>query len=234
MKMPRIGKFRLIVMILLALVTIGGLIFVNHILQEKPFREPDIEQVVSTFEVEIGSDSNTDTESEESQDTEYWKEQLIQSVISGYESDGLAAEFHIRAADENTLISYENVRMLGKIMTAEEGHDWPDWATMAIGEVVLNRVKSSEFPNTVSEVITQNNPVQYEPVYSEGWADLQPTERNVRLAVRLLDGESVLKDDSIVFQALFEQGSKTIIAFYDGVFGTITYFCRSYYPELYS
>lgn len=75
--------------------------------------------------------------------------------------------------------------------------------------------------------------MQYEPVYQNDWADIRPVEQTVRLAMKLLQGERVLKDPCIVFQALFPQGEYTVVTYYDADLDTTTYFCRTNNPELY-
>ena len=100
---------------------------------------------------------------------------------------------------------------------------------MAVGEVLLNRVASPEFPNTVEECIYQ--PGQYYPKNSSYFKKLLPWERETRLAWRLLEGERHLKP-SVVFQANFTQGSGVFKSFYDKYLGW-TYICYSSRPELY-
>jgi len=78
--------------------------------------------------------------------------------------------------------SSDDVTLLAKIMAAEDGHEWPDWAIMAIGEVVLNRVDSVEFPDTIEAVLMQDNPRQYAPVHEPGWDRMQPEEHYIELA----------------------------------------------------
>lgn len=127
----------------------------------------------------------------------------------------------------------EDALWLARIMEAEAGPEWPDWAIMAVGEVVLNRVASPEFPDNVVDVLSQTDPVQYAPVHTDTWDASQPSERYLELADRLIAGERVLHDPLIVFQALFPQGSVTVVSYYDVTLGTTTYWCRSSYPELY-
>lgn len=120
----------------------------------------------------------------------------------------------------------EDVILLAKIMQEEDGYEWPDAMVMALGEVVLNRVASPAFPNTIRDVLYQKNPTQYEPVWFAGWEDLDPDQRYIDLAERLLTGERVINDPAVVYQALFAQGSETILTYRDTALGTTTYFCR--------
>lgn len=143
-------------------------------------------------------------------------------------------EIHEIADDEPVSpLSSEDVTLLAKIMQEEDGHEWPDWAIMAIGEVVLNRVASVEFPDTIEAVLMQENPEQYAPVHSTRWENFEPGERYVELAERLLGGERVLNNPQIVYQALFEQGRGTVLTYKDLALGSTTYFCLTDCPELY-
>jgi len=73
-----------------------------------------------------------------------------------------------------------------------------------VGSVVLNRVKSDEFPDTLSEVIYQTGPIQYACVW-DGNFDREPTQTNWEVADELLRNGSVLPDD-VVWQSAEPQG----------------------------
>lgn len=128
-------------------------------------------------------------------------------------------------------VAWDELYLLSKIIYAEAGSDWlsDEWK-MSVGEVVLNRVASAEFPSTIREVIYQ--PGQYYGSQSRYFETLRPDARCVGLAKRLLEGERVINDPSVVFQANFKQGSGTHTALYDKHLGW-TYFCFSSRPELY-
>ena len=100
---------------------------------------------------------------------------------------------------------------------------------MCVGEVVLNRVASPEFPNTIPEVVYQ--PGQYYGSNSRYFEELRPDARCVGLAKRLLEGERALDDSSVVFQPNFQQGSGVHTALYDKYLGW-TYFRYSRNLEL--
>ena len=131
----------------------------------------------------------------------------------------------------NVVVSWDELYLLAKIIYAEAGSYWlsDEWK-MCVGEVVLNRVASPEFPNTMQEVIYQ--PGQYYGRQSRYFENLRPDARAVLAAKRLLEGERVLNDPSVVFQANSKQGSGTHTALYDKRLGW-TYFCYSSHPELY-
>lgn len=130
----------------------------------------------------------------------------------------------------------DDVILLAKIMQEEDGHEWPDAMIMCIGEVVLNRVMSPEFPDTIHDVLYQvdSGYIQYAPVHHSGWDSIEPEARYIELAERLLAGERVLNNPQIVYQALFEQGRGTVVTYHDFYLGSTTYFCLTDSPGLYA
>lgn len=128
-------------------------------------------------------------------------------------------------------ISFDDLLLLSKIITAEAGSYWlpSDWKMM-VGEVVLNRVGSPEFPDTIVEVIYQQG--QYARVDTVWFSQLVPLEDCVDVAIRLLSGERIIDEPTVVFQSGSRQGSGVHAEMYDDHYGT-TYFCYSSYPELY-
>ena len=175
------------------------------------------------------------TEMQEMIDNVDYSEIMIVSAINGDVVTGTQAEQDRNAKiDKQNLsyakISFNDLFLVSKIMTAEAGSYWlsDEWK-MAVGEVLLNRVASPEFPNTVEECIYQ--PGQYYSKNSSYFKKLLPWERETRLAWRLLEGERHL-ESSVVFQANFTQGGGTFKSFYDKQLGW-SYFCYSTKPELY-
>ena len=128
--------------------------------------------------------------------------------------------------------SFDDLFLLSRLIYAEAGCEWlsDEWK-MAVGEVVLNRVASPEFPDTLEAVLSQ--PGQYYGVGSRYFNSLLPSERCAGLACRLLQGERVLNDPSVVFQANVVQGSGIHTVLYDPYLG-LTYLCYSSHPYLYA
>lgn len=175
------------------------------------------------------------TEMQEVIDNTNYSEIMIASAINGDVVTGTQAEQDRNVKIDEQGLSYPKIKfndlfLVSKIMTAEAGSYWlsDEWK-MAVGEVLLNRVASPEFPNTVEECIYQ--PGQYYSKNSSYFKKLLPWERETRLAWRLLEGERHLKP-SVVFQANFTQGSGIFKSFYDKYLGW-TYICYSSRPELY-
>ena len=136
-----------------------------------------------------------------------------------------------RTGSDEVKIAFEDLFLLAKIITSEAGSERlsDEWRRY-VGEVVLNRVASPEFPDTVEEVILQEG--QYAGVNTDQFIYyLNPTEDSVNAALRLLQGERLM-DPWVVFQANFPQGGSIYAKYYDSLYG-YTYFCTTSYPELY-
>ena len=75
------------------------------------------------------------------------------------------------------------------------------------GNVILNRVRSGSFPNTVEGVIfDRKDAVQFEPV-SNGRVYLPPTSQSVEAAKRALDGENVVGSALYFYAPALSQGT---------------------------
>lgn len=69
--------------------------------------------------------------------------------------------------------------LLAKIVQCEAGNQGKD-AKIAVATVILNRVLSQDFPNTVEEVIfeKQNGIYQFSPISDGNWYVKEPTEED--------------------------------------------------------
>ncbi len=112
--------------------------------------------------------------------------------------------------------------LLARIIACEMGCNWiPDEQQLYVGSVVLNRVASDLFPDTLQEVIYQ--PGQYAPAIS-GWLEtVQPDERTRENARWLLENGSVLPEN-VLYQSTVVQG-EVYASYYDETLGTTTYYC---------
>lgn len=120
------------------------------------------------------------------------------------------------AKSVSTDYSYDEVEMLAHLINGEAGADWcSDTTRYYVGSVVLNRVNSYEFPDTIYGVIFQSG--QYACTW-DGNYDRTPSQRCYEIAKDLLENGSWLPNN-VVFQANFSQGSGV----YDCIDGV--YFC---------
>lgn len=121
----------------------------------------------------------------------------------------------------------EELEALAIIIYQEAGGDaCSDETRSMVGTVVMNRVASDLFPDTIQEVATQKR--QYGRLYWTGliWperasnpGEAQAVQRAYDCARAILEGERVLPED-VIWQAEFPQGTE-IVAHQDGL-----YFCR--------
>lgn len=94
---------------------------------------------------------------------------------------------------------------LSRIISAESGAE-PTEGQLAVGNVVLNRVASSEFPDTIPGVIFDRvDAVQFEPV-ENGTVYRAPSPRSVEAAKRVLDGENVIGSAMYFYAPALSQG----------------------------
>jgi hypothetical protein len=165
----------------------------------------------------------------------YYLTQMGNAAVDGKLDEGRqAAEnrnalIELNGSDEEPF-SFDDMYLLAKLINAEAGSDWlSDDFRLWVGEVVLNRVASPEFPDTLSGVVYQKN--QYSSVNYSSFYSLVPNRSCVDVAIRLLRGERQLVP-SVVFQSDEAQGE--IFSMYkDRRLGT-TFFCVSPNQELYN
>ena len=156
-------------------------------------------------------------------------------VAAAQRGDAAAGEAAQRSRDEKIdalaleypKVRYEELALLSRLIQSEAGSAWLDarWK-MAVGEVVLNRVASPEFPDTIREVI-------YQPGQYTGVLTLPPCYESVSAAWRLLEGERVLDNPAVVFQSNARQGSGVYLELRDALLGP-TYLCLSNRMDLYT
>jgi len=96
--------------------------------------------------------------------------------------------YQIRDSEKiNLSYTDEDVLWLARIANVE-ANGGSVYKKMAVANVVLNRVKSPSFPNTVYEVIFAHN--QFPPAYKDGFTELTPNEDSIIAAKRALNGEN--------------------------------------------
>ena len=93
------------------------------------------------------------------------------------------------------VVKEDDLYWLSRIIHAEAKGESVE-GRIAVGNVILNRMESDEFPDTLKGVIFQKN--QFSPV-SNGSIYHEPTEETLKLAQRVLDGERVVPADVLFF-----------------------------------
>lgn len=96
-------------------------------------------------------------------------------------------------------LSAEELLLLQKIVMAEaEGE--PYEGKVAVANVVLNRLRSANFPDTITDVIYQKH--QFSPVANGRLKRVQPNEETIRSVNAALHGHKEVKDDTYFFLSL--------------------------------
>jgi len=116
----------------------------------------------------------------------------------------------------------EALNIVARVVQGEAGN-CPWMHQLAVAAVVVNRVASPYFPNTVREVVAA--PAQYTTLYLTGFD--QTSRQCYEAAKRALDGESGVPED-VIWQAEFIQGAEVWwrSEVDTGWYHSVTYFCR--------
>lgn len=91
-------------------------------------------------------------------------------------------------ADASAVYDGDTLYWLSRIINAESGNQ-PLEGKIAVGNVVMNRVRDPKFPNTIYDVLFQKN--QFSPAAS-GSIYREPNEESVVAAMLVMDGAQVM------------------------------------------
>lgn len=100
----------------------------------------------------------------------------------------------------------DEIFWLGRIIEAESAGE-PVHGMVAVGNVILNRVKSDQYPNTIYEVIFDRKyGVQFEPILN-GTIYNNPSQDSIASAKRALRGESFAGESLYFFNPKIAQSN---------------------------
>lgn len=141
-------------------------------------------------------------------------------AVTNYFIAGKSAE-QIRKEMKKPYYTSAEIDMLARVVMAEAGCNWfPDWVQQATAAVVLNRVESPNYPNTIKGVIYQKG--QYGCVSNGSF--YRPASEKVKKNVQAaLYGKSGVPK-GVIGQSGAVQG-KIWKSYHDSVLGTTMYFC---------
>lgn len=115
---------------------------------------------------------------------------------------------------EENLAENVDVQLLARLINAETGSS-SEQAQIAVASVVMNRVNSEKFPDTIFEVIYQRG--QYSPTWN-GSINKTPSDQAVKSAIYVYQNGSQIPSN-VLYQSRYIQGSG-VWAHIDG-----NYFC---------
>lgn len=119
---------------------------------------------------------------------------------------------------------WEDLNIIAKTIYNEANPEWCEWEhSVAVGVVILNRVRSEYFPNTVKSVVAA--PGQYLESYTHGFDNVP--RKCYEVAKAVLDGDHDVPSDCY-WQAEFVQGREVWKVFRvdTGYYSSTTYICR--------
>lgn len=117
------------------------------------------------------------------------------------------AETTASYVNANVDVTDSDYYWLTKIVEAEAG-DQDEIGKILVVNVILNRVRSNRFPDTIKSVIFQNDgrTYQFEPVKNERIYDMNPTDSTIACVDRALNGEDY-SDGALFFTMKTSSGS---------------------------
>ncbi len=105
------------------------------------------------------------------------------------------------ASRSNAGLSDRELYLFAKMIECEARYE-PYEGKVAVGAVILNRVKSSRFPNSIEKVIFQKG--QFQPMTDGGWESKEPSGLAFKAAREALQGVKPVGDNGkSVGNALF-------------------------------
>ena len=133
-------------------------------------------------------------------------EQMVCRKIESDNASKKKKKQNKKKKQKKRVVSNKDVLNLARIIQAENGGHEDDEAILLTGVVVLKRVKSKYYPDTIMGVISQKG--QYS-TYADGKFWNEPSKRSMRIAKKLLS-TNIADDypDNLVFQSEFEQGGE--------------------------
>ena len=136
-------------------------------------------------------------------------EQFVKETTQEFETETVAEPSNLieeetqteLEAEAETKYTEDDFELLARVIEAEAGGE-SDYHKLCVGTVVMNRVASDKYPNTLTEVIYQ--PGQYQCV-TNSHINNEPSESSYEAAESILDGRRMFRS-SVVYQAEFIQG----------------------------
>ena len=121
-------------------------------------------------------------------------------------------------------IDFDELLLLSRFLTLHAGDErLSEEQRLCTGEVLLNRVASPEFPDTLPEVLALDKTALH--------GEIQPDRRCAEAAWELLSGRRLL-DSRVVWQSEGRPHGTVYATFCDRYY-RVTYFCLTEHPELY-
>lgn len=189
-----------------------SLTMISNIQEEKNLQE--------TFFAEAESSSNSFTPESDEKTAKVVKRSIGKTLevcsFTGNEEpvekeqNAVSADVQAPGNRWDIALTEEEIHLLAKIVWLESRGE-PMEGQQAVVEVILNRMASEQYPNTLYEVLSQGNPVQF-----CSWKNRDsavPSEKEYQSIQEVLDGKTeLLRNDTLYFSTfpLTDQVEKKI------------------------
>ena len=149
----------------------------------------------------------------------------VGDYVQGKEAEQLHREHLYALGAEDSAISFDDLILMGKFIQLQSSvFQNNETLMLCTGEVVLNRLASREFPNSLEEVLAQLADIEDDEFKR------CPSKYCVQLALRLLSGERLLAPHVVHWS--IDPQEDAYATFCDRQ-QNFVYFCESEYPRFY-
>ena len=135
-------------------------------------------------------------------------EENVETEIPADESEPAPTEVEAEDYKENNELTIKEYNVLLRIVEAEAGGE--DLAgKMLVANVIMNRVQSGRFPDTVTEVVYQKNPngkAQFSPTVNGRIDSVKVSQQTINAVERVLDGEDS-SNGALYFRSVHSNGT---------------------------
>ena len=129
------------------------------------------------------------------------RESMVMGIASRTSSGQRVVDCNELQRNSKYQLTEEELEVLLRIVEAEAGCEDED-GKLLVANVILNRLNSPKFPDSVTEIVFQreNGVAQFSPVYDGSYACAEVSEETVNAVGRALDGEDI-SDGALYFAA---------------------------------
>lgn len=127
------------------------------------------QKVIDAYEAELAAKREAERIAAELEAQRIAAELEAQRIAAELEAQRIAAELEAQRLALELLAKSEEIRMMAAMIECEAGNQ-PFEGQVAVGAVIMNRVKAAIYPNTIPEVLFQ--PSQFGPADGERFAGL--------------------------------------------------------------
>lgn len=166
----------------------SGTTLVSPFESEKPaISQKMTEEAINIYPLNNLSGTSESIIEEEEEPLELFVEDVVEDVVEAIP----------KPAEEYTYNITEDEReLLLKIAFCEANSESIE-CQMAVIQVILNRVESDIFPNSIHDVLYASN--QFSPVGTTWFSNAEYNERNIEALERVLKGEKVISENVVFF-----------------------------------